>query len=117
VYREEASMRAVERWLGGDKQAMQSIQAAPAQYKPELIAMLGYYQSKAAGDDVTRRQALSIMQLAEPFFDHPQLKLGMAEAELALGDSTAARTRLEKLLAAKPDNEDAKKMLAKLATP
>ena len=114
MYREEASMRAVERWLSGDKEAMQSIQAAPAQYKPELIAMLGYYQSKAAGDDVTRRQALAIMQLAEPFFDHPQLKVGMAEAELALGDNAAARARLEKLLVAKPDNEDAKKMLAKL---
>jgi putative intracellular protease/amidase len=114
VYREEASMRAVERWLGGDKQVMQTMRAAPTEYKTELIAMLGYYQFKSATDDATRRQALAIMQLAEPFFEHPQLKVGMAEAEAALGDAGAARARLERLLVAKPDHEEAKQVLAKL---
>ncbi len=114
VFREEASMRAVERWLGGDRKVMQAIQAAPTQYKTELIAMLGYYQFKSAADDASRRQALLIMQLAEPFFENPQLKVGMAEAEAALGDAVAARARLEKLLVARPDHEEARQVLAKL---
>ncbi len=116
IYREEASMHAVERWLNRDKQVIETIRAAPTKYKTELIAMLGYYQFKSAADDALRRQALLIMQLAEPFFEHPQLKVGMAEAEAALGDTGAARARLERLLAAMPNHEEAKQVLAKLPT-
>jgi putative intracellular protease/amidase len=116
IYREEASMLAVERWLNRDKQVIETIRASPTKYKTELIAMLGYYQFKSAADDASRRQALLIMQLAEPFFEHPQLKVGMAEAEAALGDTSAARARLERLLAATPNHDEAKLLLAKLPT-
>jgi putative intracellular protease/amidase len=115
IYREEASMHAVERWLNKDKEVVETIRAAPTKYKTELIAMLGYYQFKSAADDALRRQALLIMQLAEPFFEHPQLKVGMAEAEAALGDTGAARARLERLLATTPNNEEAKQLMAKLS--
>lgn len=116
IYREEASMQAVERWLNRDKQVIETMRAAPTKYKMDLIAMLGYYQFKSAADDAQRRQALLIMQLAEPFFEHPKLKVGMAEAEAAQGDTVAARTRLERLLTVKPDHEEAKQLLAKLPT-
>ena len=119
VYRDEASILLVERWLAGEKSAVKrAIETAPNQYKTELIAMLGYYHFKAATDDTSRRQALSVMELAEPYIDHPKLnpklKLGIAEAEASLGNVTTARERLTRLLASKPDFDDAKKMLAAL---
>lgn len=119
VYRDEASMLLVERWLAGEKPAVKrAIETAPNQYKTELIAMLGYYHFKAATDDTARRQALSVMELAEPYIDHPKLnpklQLGIAQAEAALGNVTTARERLTRLVASKPDFDDAKKMLAAL---
>jgi len=119
VYREEASMVMVERWLAGETQAVErAIETSPNQYNTELIAMLGFSHFKAATNDTARRQALSVMKLAEPYINHPKLnpklKLGIAEAEAALGNVTAARERLTRLLVSTPDFDDAKKTLAAL---
>ena len=78
--------------------------------------MLGYYQSQAATDIASRRQALSIMELGEPYMDHPQFKFGIAEAEAALGNIEVARERVLRVLASKPDFEPAKKLLTSLPT-
>jgi putative intracellular protease/amidase len=108
-FREDASLALVERWLGGEREPVQAaLRERTAHYKPDLIAMLGYYQLKSATDLGQRRNALSVMELAEPHFAHPRLRLAMAEAHIALGNPEAARTLLTRVLAtqAQPDEHD-----------
>jgi putative intracellular protease/amidase len=115
IYREEASMQLVQRWLAGEREAVRAALARDAtRHKTDLIAMLGYYQFDAATDDATRRQALSIMQLAAPHMPHPQLRFGMARAHAALGEREEARRLLDQVLAAEPDHEGARALAATL---
>lgn len=117
-FRDEASMQLAVRWLAEDRDAVaKQLAAAPGQYKMELIAMLGYYQFKSAADDAMRRQGLSLMLLAEPHFDHEQLKLGIASAQAALGQPGLARERVKRVLAQKPESAEAKQLLASLSSP
>ena len=88
--REEASLQLVQHWLGGERTAARALlQAHPQRYKPDLIAMLGYYQHAAATDEAARRQAVAVMELAEPHFDHPRFREALAQARAAL--ATPAR--------------------------
>ena len=51
AFREDASLALVERWLAGDRAPVAALlREATAHYKPDLIAMLGYYQFNAATD-------------------------------------------------------------------
>ncbi|TAG80770.1 MAG: type 1 glutamine amidotransferase domain-containing protein [Betaproteobacteria bacterium] len=112
VLKEERSMRLVQRWLAGEKDQVRAILAADAkEYKLDLIAMLGYYQAEAAPDDAAKRAALSIMEMAVPYMQHPRLRLGMARTHIALGNVKTAREILTALIAEKPDFADAKKAL------
>lgn len=84
-FKDEASMRLAQAWLEGEYAAVQAQLTADAKaYKMDLVAMLGVYQFKHASDDATRRQALSLMRLAEPHFKHERLALTINEAKLAL---------------------------------
>lgn len=115
VYREEATMRLVTRWLDGDRDAVRDELARDAaRYKLDLVAMLGYYQHEAATDDAVRRQALSIMELAAPHFPHPRLRVGMARAHLALGAPDRARELLAGVLRETPDDAGARELLDRL---
>ncbi|MFM2398334.1 MAG: hypothetical protein RL341_491 [Pseudomonadota bacterium] len=115
MFREERSMQLVTRWLAGERQeAKAQLDADPKQYKTDLIAMLGYYQAKAATTDAARRDALSVMQFAEPYMKHPRLQLGIAQTQAALGEVAAARERLTALVARDPKFADAHKALAAL---
>jgi len=106
-FKEEASMGLVTRWLAGERQAVQAaLQAEPQKYKADLIAMLGVYQFKSAPDDAARRQALAVMELAQPHFDHPQLRLSLAQAHAALGEPARARSLLQALLAGQLDERE-----------
>lgn len=117
IYREEASMDLVQRWLAGEHDAVRAELARDAtRYKTDLIAMLGYYQFGAATDDTIRRQALSIMELAAPHMPHPQLRLGMARAHVALGTPARARELLEEVLAKDPQQAEARELLSQLAS-
>ena len=88
--REEASLQLVQHWLGGERTAARALlQAHPQRYKPDLIAMLGYYQHAAATDDAGRRQAVAVMELAEPHFDHPRFREALSKARAGL--ATAPR--------------------------
>jgi putative intracellular protease/amidase len=112
TFKEEASMQLVQQWLSGDRDAVRAaLKAQTARYKPDLIAMLGVYQFKSATHDAIRRQALSIMELAVPYMSHPKLRLTIAEAHVALGNTKAARDALTALIADKPDFTDAKQAL------
>jgi putative intracellular protease/amidase len=84
-YADEATMNLALRWLDGEQAAVQAQLAANAQaYKTELIAALGVYQFQQARDDADRRQALSLMRLAEPHFKHEMLGRAMQQARQAL---------------------------------
>jgi putative intracellular protease/amidase len=114
IFKEEASMQLVQRWLARDvdRDAVRNaLKSNTARYKTDLIAMLGVYQFKSATEDATRRQALSIMELAEPHMSHPKLRLTIAEAHAALGNVKAAREVLSALIAEKPDFAEAKQAL------
>ncbi len=112
IFKEEASMQLVQRWLSGDRDAVRAaLKADAARYKTDLIAMLGVYQFKSATEDAMRRQALSIMELAQPHMSHPKLRLTIAEAHAALGNTKAARDVLNALIAEKPDFKEAKQAL------
>jgi putative intracellular protease/amidase len=116
VYREEATMRLVTRWLDGEREAVRAELARDvARHKVELIAMLGYYQFEAARDDTVRRQALSIMELAAPHFAHPQLRFGMARAHAALDAPERARELLAEVLREEPDHAEARTLQDRLA--
>lgn len=105
-FREDASLAVVQRWLAGERAPVRAaLRDNPADYKADLIAMLGYYQFKAATDAEQRRSALLIMELGEPHLPHPRLRLAMAEAHIALGNPAAARTLLNAVLAGKPDKD------------
>jgi putative intracellular protease/amidase len=84
-FREEASLQLVQHWLGGERTAARALlQAHPQRFKTDLIAMLGYYQHAAATDEAGRRQAVAVMELAEPHFDHPRFRAALAEARARL---------------------------------
>ena len=107
AFREDASLALVERWLAGERAPVQAaLREGAAHYKPDLIGMLGHYQFKSATDNDQRRRALSVMELAEPHFAHPRLRLTMAEAHIALGNPAAARKLLTSVLAAEPKQEE-----------
>ncbi len=113
--RDERSMALVQRMLRGDAEgARKALAATPADFHVELIAMLGYYQAKAATDDAALRSALSVMQLARPHYSAPELGLGMADAHLRLKEHGDARRLVEAVLADKPDLAEAKALLAKI---
>lgn len=113
--RDERSMALVQRLLRGDAEgARKALAATPTDFHVELIALLGYYQAKAATDDAALRSALSVMQLARPHYSAPELGLGMADAHLRLKEHGDARRLVEAVLADKPDMAEAKALLAKI---
>ena len=115
IYREEATMRLVQRWIDGDRAAVSvDLAGEPQRYRIELAGMLGYYQFEAATDDATRRQALSIMELAAPHMDEPELDVGMARAHAALGAPDRARELVAAVLAADPAHAGALALKAQL---
>jgi hypothetical protein len=100
VYREEATMQLVQRWLAGEREAVNGLLTTePARFKTDLVAMLGYYQFEAAGDEAARRQALAVMEMAEAHMQHPQFRLGLAKAYAQQAQPQRARQILSTLLA------------------
>lgn len=107
-WRDEATMALVADFLSGRQAAARAALAGKRDaYHVELIGLLGYYQLQAAASDAAVRDALGIMQLAEPYMAEPQLQLGIAEAQWRLGQVAQARATVERILAAHPDLKDA----------
>lgn len=100
-YLEERTMKLVQRWLAGERDAVKAVLSQqPPTVKTDLIAMLGYYQFEAAADDEARRQALAVMEMAEPHMQHPQFRLGLAKAYAQQAQPQRATQILQALLAA-----------------
>lgn len=107
-WRGEATMTLVERLLAGDRDAVNvELAANSADYHVDLIGLLGYYQLQGARDAAAVRDALSIMEIAEPYMPAPLLQVGIAEGHWRLGNRAAARERLERVLATHPDLAEA----------
>ncbi len=115
AWRDEATMALVQRRLDGEIDATRDALAAQGHsFHVELIGMLGYYQLQTAADDAAVRNALSIMQLAQPHMPQPQLALGIAEAHWRLGDAARARQMIRDLLEKQPDMEEARQLQARI---
>lgn len=115
-WRDEETMALAERALAGDGEAARAALAAePARYHAALIGMLGYYQLQTAPNDAAVRDALQLMQLAQPYMAEPKLALAIADAHWRLGDVPQARNTLDALLAMHPDLKQARDLQARLA--
>ena len=115
LWRDEATMRLVERLLAGETKAVHDELAADSErFHAELIGLLGYYQLQIAQGDKAIRDALAIMELATPYMQEPQLKLGIADARWRLGDVAEARKLVGKLVETHPDMDEARQLLAKM---
>jgi putative intracellular protease/amidase len=114
-WRDEETMALAERALAGDGEAARAALAAePARYHAALIGMLGYYQLQAAPNDAAVRNALVLMQLAQPYMAEAQLPLAIADAHWRLGELPQARDTLAALLAKHPDLKQARDLQARL---
>lgn len=114
-WRDEVTMALVQRLLAGDPDAVRAELAAKREaFHVELIGLLGYYQLQAAADAAAVRDALSIMQLAQPYMPEPQLALSIAEAHWRLGDAGGARALVADVLEASPDMKEATQLLARM---
>jgi len=90
-WRDEATMTLVQRLLAGHAdEARTELAANRAQFHVELIGLLGYYQLQAAQNDAAVHDALSIMELAQPYMPEPQLKLASPRR---IGASATRRMR------------------------
>lgn len=115
-FRDEASMQLAVRALAGEVDAARTaLAAAPERHLPELIGILGYYHAQAATDDVSRRRALSLMELALPQVAEPRLALETARLQRRVGETVAARQTLEALLERHPEHAEAREALAALS--
>jgi putative intracellular protease/amidase len=115
-YRSEMTMElatlALQRGLAP---ATERLQANPENYESMFLALLGYYRFAAASDDNAVRDALTLMTLSQPYFQHDNIDLAMASAYERLGDIEAARRVLTSLLQRSPGLEPARERLAALA--
>lgn len=82
----------VQRFLEGETAwAVEQLAAEPTRYDMPLIAMYGYYRTEDATADATDlAQGLAIMELAAPYFDHPQLRDAMAAVRARLNQTATS---------------------------
>lgn len=114
-WRDERSMALVERHLQQrDGRAAAELAQQRDALHVDLIGILGYYQLQAAQTPAAISDALSIMQLARPYMEEPQLDVAIAEAHWRLGRTDQARQQLLALLEKKPELEQAKALLARM---
>lgn len=116
TYRSEMTMALAELALDeGLPSAAARLAESPEDHEPMFLAMLGYYQFAAAADEAGVRDALTLMRLSHPYFQHDRVDLAMASAHERLGEIDDARRVLNDLLARSPESEAAREHLAALA--
>ncbi|MEM9300795.1 MAG: type 1 glutamine amidotransferase domain-containing protein [Pseudomonadota bacterium] len=115
-YRSEMTMALAELAAEqGLEAAAGKLASNPDDYEAMFLALLGFHQFQAAHEEDAVRDALTLMQLSEPYFQHEMVALATAAAHERLGDVDAARQVLTALLARSPDSEAARERLAALA--
>lgn len=112
---EERSMTLLARVAnGGLEWAKAELAHRPADYQISLIGMWGYYASMAAVEQSDIRHAATVMELASPHMQEPQLQLALAKAYLRLGDDALAQSLLMQLVKDQPDMHEAHELLTNL---
>lgn len=113
--RDERSLARVEQVLRGEADDAAAALAADLDgHHAALIGMLGYYHLQAASDETAVGDAVAVMLLAAPHFPEPRLQVAIADGEARLGRGDAARARLRDVLAADPQMDEAKRLLARI---
>ncbi|HUD40829.1 MAG TPA: type 1 glutamine amidotransferase domain-containing protein [Dokdonella sp.] len=113
--RDERSLERVQQVLRGEAIAAADALAADIDgHHAALIGMLGYYHLQAASDDAAVADAVAVMRLAEPHFAEPRLQVAIADGEARLGHTASARERLGRVLAAHPQMNEARQLLARI---
>ena len=80
-YRSEMTMELATLALTeGLEPAAARLAASPGDYEAMFLALLGYYQFKAADTEDTVRDALTLMALSQPYFQHEMVDQAMASA-------------------------------------
>lgn len=113
--RDERSLALVQRLLRGETEAATTALAADVDaHHAALIGMLGYYHLQAAADAASVGDAVAVMLLAAPHFPEPRLQVAIADGEARLGRVDAARERLHRVLAAHPQMDEARQLIARI---
>lgn len=112
---EERSMTLLSRVANGDLEwAKAELAQRPATYQIPLIGMWGYYASMAAVERADIQHAATVMELASPYMQKPQLQLALAKAYMRLGENGRARALLTQLVKDQPDMPEAHELLSNL---
>lgn len=106
-YKDDRTLGMIAGYLAGDLTIPKKLADSPQLYQLELVGAYGFYFLDIAVDKEALLQALVLMQLGEQQINHPKLTLAIAQTQHKLGDTTAARTTLQRLLAKNPEFEEA----------
>ena len=88
LYRNEKTMNlAMLAMDEGLNTAAEKIEANPEDYEAMFLALLGYYQYQVAEDDAAVRDALTLMTLSTPYFEHEMIDQTIAAAEERLSET------------------------------
>lgn len=98
----------------GLEAAAERLARNPDDHEAMFLALLGFYQFQAAGHEAQVRDALNLMRLSAPYFEHENVTLAMASAHERLGETDAARDVLTGLLDRSPNSSAAREQLAAL---
>lgn len=114
-YRSETTMRLAQlaREKGREAAAKQ-LGSDPDAVEPMFIALLGYYQLKAATKSEAIAEAITLIELSLPYFQHDAVRMALADGYERLGQLDSARRVLRELLEEKPGFEPAREMLLEL---
>lgn len=81
AYRSERTMELAKLAVNdGLEAAAARLKAEPENYEAMFLALLGYYQLQAANDNVAVRDALTLMTLSQPYFQHEMIDQAIASA-------------------------------------
>jgi len=85
LYRNEKTMNlAMMAMDEGIERASTKLKANPQAYEAMFLALLGYYQYQVAEEDAAVRDALTLMTLSKPYFDHEMIDQTIASAQSRL---------------------------------
>ncbi len=113
-YKDDRTLSMIANYLAGDLTIPNKLADNPKLYLLELVGAYGFYYLDIAVHKEMLQQALVLMQLGEQQVNHPKLTLAIAQTQHRLGDTTAARATLQRLLAKNPTFEDAQVFLKTL---
>lgn len=110
VFKEERTFDLIANIWNGDNGKLDIFNGE--QYDPKFVAMYGLYRMMYAETDKERSRSIILMEMTEPYFQHPKVSMALAEGYLALGQTEKAKKTLVALLKTHPEMEKAKQMLA-----